>query len=655
MLETACRELATAFGVAHVMAALLDERKREAVVAAEHLSPGHQPSLGQVIPVEASPPFQYLLTHQGPLAASDAQNDPRLAPFHSALRQRGVASLLVLPLIIRGEVVGSLALETSEPRHFSPEEISLAWSVADQVAGALAHARLTQTQRRLSAAIEQAAESVIITDVGGSIIYVNPAFERSSGYSRAEAIGQNPRFLKSGRQEVAFYEQLWATISSGQAWQGRFVNKRKDGTLCTQEATIAPVRDERGPLINYVSVQRDVTRELQLEEQYRQAQKMEAIGRLAGGLAHDFNNLLVIIIGYSELLLDRQLGAHPWRTYVEQIKKAGEHAAGLVRHLLAFSRQQVLQPEILGLNGVVSNIEPMLRRLIGEDIDLIAKLEPGLGQVKADAGQIEQIILNLAANARDAMPRGGKLIIETANVELDETYIRQHAGVEPGTYVMLAVSDTGTGMDAATQARIFEPFFTTKAQGRGTGLGLAMVYGIVKQSGGHIWVYSELGRGTTFKIYLPRVHETARAVEPRPGLTDMPPGSETVLVVEDEEAVRALTRHILEMCGYTVLEAGHGGEALLLGEQHQEPIHLLLTDVVMPHTSGRELADRLAAMHPEMKVLYISGYTDQALVHHGVLEPGVFLLQKPFSPEALAQKVREVLDAPPPALAARCG
>jgi nitrogen-specific signal transduction histidine kinase len=406
------------------------------------------------------------------------------------------------------------------------------------------------------------------------------------------------------------------------------------------------VRDERGALINYVSVQRDVTRELQLEEQYRQAQKMEAIGRLAGGVAHDFNNLLVVIIGYTELLLDRQLGARPWRTYVEQIKKAGEHAAGLVRHLLAFSRQQVLQPEILGLNGVVSNIEPMLRRLIGEDIDLIAKLEPGLGQVKADAGQIEQIILNLAANARDAMPRGGKLIIETANVELDATYLRRHAGVEPGWYVMLAVSDTGIGMDAATQARIFEPFFTTKAQGQGTGLGLATVYGIVKQSGGHIWVYSELGRGTTFKIYLPRVHETARAVKPRPGLLDMPPGSETVLVVEDEESVRALTRHILERCGYTVLEAGHGGEALLLAEQRQEPIHLLLTDVVMPHTSGRELADRLAALHPEMKVLYISGYTDQHLVHHGVLEPGMHLLQKPFSPQALAHLVRQVLDAP---------
>jgi PAS domain S-box-containing protein len=655
VLGIACRELALAFETPQAQASLLNEQKTTAAVVAEYLSARSSPGqtnarsmLNQTIDVAASAAFQYLLTHKTPLVIADIRHDSRLAGRHFIL-QRGTISLLILPLLIRGEVVGSLALEGTEPRHFSPEEISLAWSAADQVAGALARVRLAQSQQRLSAALEQTAESVIITDIEGAIIYVNPAFERVSGYSCAEAIGQNPRFLKSGQQDAAFYADLWAAISAGQVWHGRLVNKKKDGTVYTEDATITPVRDESGAIVNYVGVKRDVTRELQLEEQYRQAQKMEAIGRLAGGVAHDFNNLLVVIIGYSELLLDRQLdAASPWRKYVEEIKKAAERAARLTRQLLVFSRQQVLQPEILELNTVVSHIEHMLRRLIGEDIDLITNLEPGLAQVQADAGQIEQIILNLAINARDAMPRGGKLTIQTANVELDETYTRQHVGVEPGPYVMLAVSDTGTGMDAATQARIFEPFFTTKEQGQGTGLGLATVYGIVKQSGGHVWVYSEPGRGTTFKIYLPRVPDTAPALEPEPSPPAMPSGAETVLVVEDEEAVRALARQVLEMHGYTVLEASHGGEALLLCEQRREPIHLLLTDVVMPHMSGQELAERLAAQHPEMKVLYMSGYTDQAIVHHGVLEPDLFYLQKPFSSNALVHKVRQVLDTPRP-------
>jgi PAS domain S-box-containing protein len=646
MLETACRELTTAFGAAHVTAALLDERKREAVVAAEHLTSGHQPALGHVIAIEASPPFQYLLTHQGPLAISDAQNDPRLAPFHSALRQEGVTSLLMLPLIIRGEVVGSLALGTTEPRHFSSEEISLAWSVADQVAGALDHARLTQTQRHLATAIEQAGESIVITDTQGTIQYVNPAFERITGYSQAEAVGQNPRFLKSGKHTTAFYQTLWATITAGQVWQGRLVNRKKDGTLYTEEATISPVRNESGEIASYVAVKRDVTRELRLEEQYYQAQKMEAIGRLTAGVAHDFNNILTTINGFSELMSLELAPDDPLQDSVKKVLGSGQRAAGLVRQLLAFSRKQIVQPAALNLNEAITSLDKMLRRIIGEDVELETIPAPGLWLTKADPVQVEQIILNLAVNARDAMPQGGKLTIETANVTLDEAYATGHLEVQPGEYVLLAVSDTGLGMSEEVKAHLFEPFFTTKEPGRGTGLGLATVYGIVKQSGGDIWVYSELGRGTTFKIYLPRMHETAHAVEPHPAPRDILSGTETVLVVEDEEGVRALARRVLEMRGYTVLEAGHGGEALLLGERRQEPIHLLLTDVVMPRMSGHELANRLAALHPEIKVLYLSGYTDQVIVRHGVLEPGVFLLQKPFSPQALAHKVREVLDAP---------
>ncbi len=381
------------------------------------------------------------------------------------------------------------------------------------------------------------------------------------------------------------------------------------------------------------------------EQQLRQSQKLEAVGQLAGGIAHDFNNLLTVINGNSHLLL-RGLSEETHRDRVEEIKRAGERAAQLTRQLLAFSRKQVLQPTLLDLNSVVPDMDKLLRRLIGADIDLRTVLDAELRRVKADPGQIEQVLMNLAINARDAMPRGGKLTIQTANVRLDEHYARGHVAVEPGPYVMLAVSDTGHGMDAETQAHIFEPFFTTKEKGKGTGLGLSTVYGIVKQSGGNVWVYSEVGRGTTFKIYLPSVEEIAEQRAPEsasPTLTSK--GMETVLLVEDEETVRNLARDILGINGYRVLTAGSGGAAMRLCEQHAGPIHLLLTDVVMPQMSGRELAERAAAIRPAMKVLYMSGYTDDSIVHHGVLDEGVAFLEKPFTPDALARKVRETLDA----------
>jgi signal transduction histidine kinase len=390
------------------------------------------------------------------------------------------------------------------------------------------------------------------------------------------------------------------------------------------------------------------TRELsQAQDQLRQAQKMEAVGRLAGGVAHDFNNLLTAITGYSDLLMSDLAEGDPRRADLEQIKHAADRAAGLTRQLLAFSRRQVLQPRVLDLNVVITDVEKMLRRVIGEDIDLVTIPGSALGRVKADPGQLDQVILNLAVNARDAMPEGGKLTIETANVELDGAYALRHIAVRPGPYVMLAVSDTGCGMDAEILARLFEPFFTTKEVGKGTGLGLATVYGIVTQSGGSISVYSEPGRGTTFKMYLPRVKE---AVETRVVVAspDTPVrGSETILVVEDEEAVRSLARLVLERKGYTVLEARHGTEALRVSERHEGPIALVLTDLVMPGLGGRELAGRLATVRPDTKVLYMSGYTDNAIVHQGVLDAGAAFLSKPFTPDALARKVREVLDAPP--------
>ncbi len=395
------------------------------------------------------------------------------------------------------------------------------------------------------------------------------------------------------------------------------------------------------------------------EEQLRQAQKMEAIGQLAGGVAHDFNNLLTIIRGYSELLLGGALDQREKaREAVEEIRKASERASTLTRQLLAFSRRQVLAPQVLALNSIIADMDKMLRRLIGEDIQLTSSLAPDLGPVKADPGQIEQVLLNLAVNARDAMPRGGRLTIETANVSFDESYALMHPEVQPGSFVMLALTDTGCGMDAATQARVFEPFFTTKGPGKGTGLGLATVYGIVKQSGGSIYVYSEVGRGTCFKIYLPRLDEAAAAAAPAKGSGAGPmapparvDGKETLLIVEDDDSVRALARTVLRSHSYDVIEAVDADDALRWVEGHTQPIHLLVTDVVMPGMSGRELAERLTALRPELKVLYVSGYTDDAVVRHGLLEAEVSFLQKPFTPNALARKVRDVLDKPSPAIA----
>jgi two-component system cell cycle sensor histidine kinase/response regulator CckA len=389
-------------------------------------------------------------------------------------------------------------------------------------------------------------------------------------------------------------------------------------------------------------VAHDITEQQELQVQLQQSQKMDAIGRLAGGVAHDFNNLLGVIIGYGERLLRRL--PSPDRREIGEVLKAAEHAASLTRQLLAFSRRQVLKPRVLDLNAVVAEMDGMLRRIIGEDINLVTSLPDGLGQVKADPGQIQQVVMNLAVNARDAMPKGGRLTIETGNAELDESYTSAHLAVRPGHYVMLAVTDSGMGMDAATQARIFEPFFTTKEAGKGTGLGLSTVFGIVKQSEGNVWVYSEPQRGTTFKIYLPRVDEVVEE-QPASELETAAGGIETILLVEDSDSLRELGREILEEHGYKVIEASSGTAALEALARHAGSLDLILTDLVMSGMSGRELADQVTRMRPGTKVLFMSGYTDDALGHHGVLDAGTAFVEKPFTIDGLLRKVRDVLDS----------
>ena len=499
-----------------------------------------------------------------------------------------------------------------------------------------------------STLVQHAPVGIYRSTPAGRFLSANNALVRMLGYESAEQLlaldmardvyadaAERQRLLERDSYSDREYDEVEAT------W------KRKDGQRLTVQLSVRAVRDETGRVAFYETFARDITERRQLETQLLQAQKMEAVGRLAGGVAHDFNNLLTVIMSYSDLLLEDLPTDAPDREDVAEIRKAAVAASSLTRQLLAFSRQQVLQPRVLDVNEVIAGTEKLLARLLGEDVRLTTTLSPKLGAVKVDPGQLEQIIMNLAVNARDAMPLGGRLSIETGNVDLDEEYVRGHPLAHPGRYVMLAVSDTGVGMDAATQARIFEPFFTTKEPGKGTGLGLATVYGIVKQHGGSIWVYSEPGHGTSFKIYLPRVDEAVPAKEAAPSETIR--GSETVLISEDVDAVRAVARQMLERQGYTVLDAPDGESALKLVGQYTGVIHLLLTDVVMPDLSGRELATRLAAVRPSVKVLYMSGYTDDAIVRHGILEEGIAYLQKPFTPDTLARKVRAVLDGSTPA------
>ena len=510
-------------------------------------------------------------------------------------------------------------------------------------------AQLRESEQRFRELADNVHEVFFVVDPAtGRALYVSPAYDVLMGRGRAQAYSAPYAWTEGVHPEDR--EKVLATIRdaarTGETTAVVMRVVRPDKSIRWVRARGTPVRDAAGQVVRLVGIAEDITDLRRTEEQLVQAQKMEAIGRLAGGIAHDFNNLLTVITSYGELQLDDLPPDDARRADLGEIVHAAHEAAKLTRQLLAFSRRQVLELKVLSLNDVVGGVQKMLIRVIGEDIDLAVALAPDLGAVRADPGQIEQVIMNLVVNARDAMPNGGKVTIETANVDLDRQYAGTHEPVAPGPYVLLAVSDTGSGMDEATKARIFEPFFTTKEQGKGTGLGLATVYGIVNQSNGFIWVYSEPGQGASFKIYLPRVAEPAEAVTG--GVpTELRRGTETIVLVEDDAGVRRVVCGVLERLGYVVLSADRPNAALELAATVAKPPDLLLTDVIMPEMNGRELARQLEGKWPKLKVLYLSGYTDEAIVRHGVLEPGVSFLQKPFTPEALVHKVRQVLDRRP--------
>lgn len=514
-----------------------------------------------------------------------------------------------------------------------------------------------RAENTLRMLIESLPVGLIITDQKGKIIDLNESSLRMFAYGREELLGQAietllPERLRNSHQahRAGYNHHPHARpLAIGM----ELLARRKDGTEFPVEVSLGPVATKDGMLVSGTIV--DISERKKIEQQLRLAQRMEAIGQLAGGIAHDFNNLLAVIMGSADILADALPRGDSLGRKAEMIKNASSSAADLIRQLLAFSRQQMIQPVVLDVREIMRRAQAILERIIGEDIEFKVLVEDSVGSIQADPGQIEQVLLNLAANARDAMPKGGRLTIRASNADLDESEKKRHPPIIPGPYVMLAIEDTGCGMDLKTQARIFDPFFTTKELGKGTGLGLATVYGIVKQTGGYIWVYSEAGQGTIFRVYLPRTGEAVQTVEREPAEMQVLEGSETILLAEDSESLREMAQEYLESIGYTVLAAVSGEKALQWAKDFQGPIHLLLTDVVMPQMSGPELANQLAALRPGVKIIFTSGYADDAIARQGVLDPHVAFIQKPYRPKALAKKIRQVLNGPPGEVPAAAG
>ncbi|MBI3948314.1 MAG: response regulator [Armatimonadetes bacterium] len=618
---------------------------RIAVVRGE----GRSGLVGQRVPLSQGI-AGWVARHGEPLLLHDRVDDSRFAPIRP---REDVKTAVSMPMMAGGRVAGVLNVNaTRAGRRFTAGTIKtlniLVSIAASALEGARRYQQAREAEQKYRSIFDNALEGIFQATPEGRFLAANPALAHMLGYESPEELLE-----KVGNIESAYLEPkrraalVQAMAAKGEVRDFEFEARRRDGSVISVRENVRAVKNAEGQDLLYEGICEDITERKSLEGELRQVQKMEALGQLAGGIAHDFNNMLMPIMTYSTLMLERLPAGDPLRRHADIIANAAERAAALPRQLLTFSRRQMLEPRVLDLNHVVLEFQKVLRRVIGENIDLALVTAPDPGRVRADVGQMEQVVMNLVVNARDAMPSGGTIAIETAAVRLDEEYARLRPGVTPGPYVMLAVTDTGCGMDSATQGRIFEPFFTTKAEGKGTGLGLATVYGIVQQSGGHIRVDTEVGRGTEFRVYLPRVDAPASQSADRAAAALSLAGSETLLVVEDDAVVREAACAVLERCGYTVLQAADAEAALGLARERTAPIHLLVTDVVMPGMNGRELAERLVSLRPETKVLFMSGYAEQAVVGHGVLQAGAAFLQKPFGPVVLMWKVREVLDADP--------
>jgi PAS domain S-box-containing protein len=642
--------------ISHAMFFRFDQKKRAYIMEKQWQSDNYRIGLGEQFPYEVA---QYFFNRSYTNLPQDLESifsnnkikHELKTQIRKKLKRLKIASTLLIPYgpVSNPDGFFGFSIE-DEDREWSTLDRKVFLEVINTLSMAVAKMRAEREVFRLASVVQQASESIVITDLKGNIEYVNPTFEEITGYNFSEVSGKNPRILKTDQQDQMFYRNLWKTISSGHTWTGTFVNRRKDGSIFYEDAVIFPIKNNEGQMINYAAVKRDVTKEYKLAEQLRQAQKLEGIGQLAGGIAHDFNNILSVINGFSELALLSIDSNHRIYNNLRNISQAGTRASSLVRQLLAFSRKQIIKPIVVDINELMVGLEKMLRRLIGEDINMKLKLSKDIGYIKADPGQFEQILINLIVNARDAVnihknrASEKKIIIETKRVYLDETYVLAHPGSRTGYHTRVIISDTGIGMDEDTQRKIFDPFFTTKPEGEGTGLGLSTVYGIVKQNDGSIYVYSEQGKGTSFAINWPCIAAKQLGEKSIGSRENLVGGKETILLAEDEDAVRAFACETLNSLGYQVFEAANGLEAIELVRVNSPKIKLLISDVVMPEMGGKELVDKMKKLIPDIKVIFTSGYTDSHIVHSGVLDENINFLHKPYSVQVLAKKVREILD-----------